>query len=754
MAAIIRPARRSFELLLDDEVRLLIDDLTLTAWGERHRLAAGGLRPGPPAETLSHDELGPHNVHTFPFTTRSVRQSVEFRLSLRCYELEPVVLAELLPGCGQPVLGQEEAASLRIGALPGCREALYLHQRVNEFGRDAVGCWWAQALWLADPTRDNLWDWGLACHWRCDDGRCGTLLPLRAGGAVARLRGEELGLSVVASGWCTRHVYPRLPLFVLAFDDTPAASLDRAVRAAEGLCEWSFRRREEKTYPLALDGLGWATWQGLGRDLDEERVVSAARELREAGVPLQWVLLEEGWQELNAAGQLRGFDAAPERFPGGLFGLLQRLAGEAGVRHLATWLPLQGAWGGIDPHSALATPADSIWPAADGVHLPEPGGAGTDFWRPALRHLRDCGVDWVRIDNQGSTRNHYLGRLPLDQAVGGALRNVQQAALEVGLELGAGMGVQTECLLHWNQLNVARSTADLAPGDRRAAKQHLAWSATVGAWLGRYAWPDHDAVPSTHLAARALAVLAALSGGPLYLGDAPGAHDLELIRRLSLRDGRLLQPEQPGEPPAALWFVDPLHGTQPLVVCAPAGRLPRREPPVGLNEPRPLPEALLVGLVNVRLDGQPATSELHLSDLPLPPADCYAVTRHFAEESWIATVDDALDVTLDELEAELVTITPLRDGRAVLGRRDLLLGACGCHWDADDCVSLPEPGLILLCDEVGLQPTQIDGTPYRPVEMARPLGPGECWREGPWVLVHATSTLFQMLPPSAPPAGT
>src|ERR1035438_8127158 len=117
------------ELSLDGRPRAVFDDLTLTVWGERHRLAHGGLEAGAQARAQSTDEIGPHEALTFGFTTRSVRQPTSFQLAARLYEGQPLIMLELLPHVSQPVFGQEEAASLRLGALPGCARGVYVHQR-------------------------------------------------------------------------------------------------------------------------------------------------------------------------------------------------------------------------------------------------------------------------------------------------------------------------------------------------------------------------------------------------------------------------------------------------------------------------------------------------------------------------------------------------------------------------------------------------------------------------------------------------
>ncbi|MBI2301983.1 MAG: hypothetical protein HYU66_24025 [Armatimonadetes bacterium] len=746
MAIDLTLTARGFDLSLDGTVRLSLDDLWLTAWGEMLRLAAGGLMRTDLERAGGNDEVGVHDVVSCRCTSRSLRHPVQYRLTARTYVHEPTVLLEILPSLGQPVFGTEEAAGVRVGALPGCEQAVYYHQRVSEYGRDAVGCWWAQALPLADPTRDNLWDFGLASVWRYADGLCAALLPMRGGGAVARLRGSECGLEVVSSGWCGRHVYPRLPLFLLAFGHAPADAVDRAVGAAAKLCEWSFRVRGEKHFPEIFEHLGYATWGGLGRTLTAEKVVEALQALHDREVPVRWAVLDEGWQQVDNGQRLQGHGADPTRFPAGLEAAVQTLRGEGRLRHVGLWATLQGGWGGVDPSSPLARSHPNQFAiGVDGTTVPshEPGGQG--FWEDWFAHLGRAGIDVVKVDNQGSARNLYLGREPLDEAVGGSLRNLQHAADAAGMALVGSMSLHTECLLNYRSTNVVRVSGDIVPEDRTAAKLHLVHSVMVGAWVSAIAWPDHDGFPSTHPAARAFALFAALSGGPVYVCDRPGEHDPDLLRSLCLRNGTLLHPAEPARPPASRWFDNPLADDTPLVAVTKAARVPRREPVADVRDRWDAQyPATFVGLANVSLNGFRLLARVNLAELSLPAAGAYAVSCHFTGERRVLRPDEAIEVTLGELEAELVTVMPIRDGRAMLGLRDKLLGACGCLWDDDDVLSLPEMGTVLLYDEREAVPMSIDREPYAVHDGECDLAPGEAWREGAWLMVNAGAPVVRM----------
>lgn len=729
---------RALTIAFDDTPRLVADDLTITAWGERHRLAAGGLAVEASQTSLSHDEVGAYESWRLPCTTRSLRNPVAVHLCARLYDLSPVVMLELQPQLSHPVLGTEECASFRIRELPGVTEAVLIRQRVDEFGREGVGSWWAQAAFMPDPCTAPLLDWGLFAVWRYADGQCAALVPMRAGGAVARLRVDEGGLSIVASGWCGKHVYARLPLAVIALDETPAAAIDRAMAAACGLCEWSFRLRDDKPYPPLFEYLGYSTWGGLGKQLDLARAEAAVGDLKSAGVPVRWACLDEGWQDVNAAGQLRSFEASPAAFPEGLQAAVRRLQGAGGLRHVGAWATLQGAWAGLDPQGGPAADTGRTYHGLDGALVPAPGWQGDGFWEDWFRELRAAGIDLLRLDNQGSGRNLYLGRLAIDDGVGESLAAAERAAAAAGLSLTASMSLHPECLYHYRETNVVRVSADIAPSDRRAARQHLLHSLHVGAWVSRIAWPDFDGFATTHPAAEAFSVMAALLGGPIYFCDRPGKHVAAVAQRLCLRDGRLLQPAAPAEP--LRWFQDPARPGEVLLATAPAGTVPR----VAADAPRRVkPEAVFLGAFNVAADGQPARCEVSLAELGFAAGGRYAVSSWRRQAAWSLDGSGTLAIELGELEAELLTIVPVRDGRAMLGLRDKLLGVTGCTIDADGLIGLPEPGVAVLYDETGAVPESLDRQPYRVIDRGEPRA-REARRDGGWWWLGADATVLRM----------
>ena len=75
---------------------------------------------------------------------------------------------------------------------------------------------------------------------------------------------------------------------------------------------------------------------------------------------------------------------------------------------------------------------------------------------------------------------------------------------------------------------------------------------------------------SRHAAGLLHATARAISGGPVYVSDAPGSHDFELLRRVVLPDGGVLRSRLPARPSRDCLFSSPLHdGRTVLKVAGP-----------------------------------------------------------------------------------------------------------------------------------------------------------------------------------------
>jgi hypothetical protein len=101
------------------------------------------------------------------------------------------------------------------------------------------------------------------------------------------------------------------------------------------------------------DGLTYCTWNGIGPDLTEEKILSALDELKAHGIKISGLIIDDNWQALDnegGGGWERGwkqFEANPKAFPNGLAKTVTAIRERHhNIEHVAVWHALLGYWGG------------------------------------------------------------------------------------------------------------------------------------------------------------------------------------------------------------------------------------------------------------------------------------------------------------------------------------------------------------------------------------------------------------------------
>ncbi|ERN13961.1 hypothetical protein AMTR_s00021p00147150 [Amborella trichopoda] len=122
-------------------------------------------------------------------------------------------------------------------------------------------------------------------------------------------------------------------------------------------------------------------------------------------------------------------------------------------------------------------------------------------------------------------------------------------------------------LLGTNQIAVARAGDDFWTEDPCGDPEgsywlqgcHIVHCAYNSVWMGHVVLPDWDMFLSTHQRAHFHAAARAISGGPIYVSDRLGQHDLELLKKLVLPDSTLLRCVAHAQPTRDCLFINPLH---------------------------------------------------------------------------------------------------------------------------------------------------------------------------------------------------
>ncbi|KAI5841576.1 raffinose synthase or seed imbibition protein Sip1-domain-containing protein [Morchella snyderi] len=299
------------------------------------------------------------------------------------------------------------------------------------------------------------------------------------------------------------------------------------------------------------DGLSYCTWNGLGADLGEDKILKALGELETAGVRIGNLIIDDNWQSIppgsySSSGTWTSFEAN-EKFPGGLKGLVEKIRAKwPYIRHIGVWHALHGYWDGITPGGAIENAYKTVkvgW--RDNVRSVErkltfvaPEDVGR-FYDDFYQFLSSCGVDAVKTDVQCRIDELLDGKETAKMA-----RAYQDAFKKSSIKYFDRRAIY--CMSHVPQILYHsllpddskpvffRSSDDFYPNVPSTHSWHIFSNAMNMILFGQLnILPDWDMFQSSlptyntlHAAARCI------SGGPVFLTDIPGEHDVDLINSM------------------------------------------------------------------------------------------------------------------------------------------------------------------------------------------------------------------------------
>ncbi|PNS17903.1 hypothetical protein CAC42_3862 [Sphaceloma murrayae] len=321
------------------------------------------------------------------------------------------------------------------------------------------------------------------------------------------------------------------------------------------------------------DGFSYCTWNGIGRELSEDKIRGALDAFEEQGLVVPNLIIDDNWQSLDGTHtgnpftyRWTDFEANSENFPQGLGKAIKEIrTSYSHLRYVAVWHGVFGYWGGFSPAGPLAkcyetqevqkqthefymaSHTATIVTAKDVFALYD------DFYA----YLTDCGVNSVKADNgfypdylQGHKDRRNLIYSYQDAFLTAAAKHFQHRAISC-------MSQTPQILFHsfGSRSNrppyLVRNSDDFFPDAPSSHAWHIFCNAHNSILTQHLnILPDWDmfqtagAFPWMHAAARCL------SGGPIYITDPPGQHNIELIKQMTATgfDGalKILRPENIG----------------------------------------------------------------------------------------------------------------------------------------------------------------------------------------------------------------
>ncbi len=481
----------------------------------------------------------------------------------------------------------------------------------------------------------------------------------------------------------------RVSLLVFSTSTSPYAAVERGYEAAFGLIGKAGSLRRSKKLAEPFRYLGWCSWNACWREPTADRILSACRSIAEKGIRLGFVLIDDGWQDEEAApwpGQrIRRLAPDARKFPAGfapLVGELKRM----GIKYVGLWHTLNVHWGGVAKGSELDERWRGLLVEADGYRIPDPARA-FELFRDWYATLRGWGFDFVKVDNQSFVGYAYAGRLPVEEAARRLHEGLEAAAHVNSLEVLNCMAQQPENVFNWLRSTVARNCVDyIVPHRKSRDKLHLYFNAYNALFMSQVVWPDWDMFQSHDPWALQQAVARAVSGGPVYITDEPGKTVAEVVRPLAFSDGSLPLPDHPALPTEDVLMRDPYNEPVPLKVFT-------RVSVEGVGTYG------IVAAFNIHKDDAKVRGSVSPSDALLPEGD-YLLYEYFSGE----LKSQRAEFELEPMGVKLFVIAPRSSWLVPIGLADIYLMPRGI-----DAAAAFEDEVVLMLREAGTLVVRAEG---------------------------------------------
>lgn len=445
-----------------------------------------------------------------------------------------------------------------------------------------------------------------------------------------------------------------------AVDNDPYRAVDKCIELAT--YNTVLKHRMRKRIPIFMDKLGWCSWNALlTEDLSHDNVLKIIEGLKAKGIPIGWVIIDDGWQdEVSREGWPRRILrklSANQRFPQGLRRLVEDLKG-LGVEFVGLWHTINVHWGGVEEEVTRELGIDGYRSRfTDSYVPPATMGEAYEFYSRFFSWVRESGFDFVKIDNQWIIHSLYTGDYPVGLAARNLQLAMQIAAYANGLDILNCMCMAPEDYSYFLFSNAMRVSIDYIPFWKADAKLHTLFSVYNALVFGSIAYPDYDMFISYDPYAKIHLVARIFSGGPVYVTDRyPEKSDLDMLRKAILPDGRVVRVDRPGLPTRDVLFRDPYN--EPII----------------LKLASTVKGYTAIALFNIYRGSTILEDNMKLDILPFEiERRDYLCYRVFDGSYSIVKPNDEINISLRELETEILILTPIYDYGVVVGLKDYLL---------------------------------------------------------------------------------
>ncbi|MBS7653928.1 raffinose synthase [Candidatus Bathyarchaeota archaeon] len=446
----------------------------------------------------------------------------------------------------------------------------------------------------------------------------------------------------------------------ISVDKDPYRAVENCVNSASSFV--IFKPRRMKKQPTIMEKIGWCSWNALlTDDLSHENIIKIVSGLLNRGLRIGWVMIDDGWQdEVRREGWPRRILrrlSSNERFPEGIRGVVNSLKG-LGVGSVGLWHTINIHWSGFEEDLSKELGVRGYFSKFNESYVPPPNmNEAFEFYRKFFSWVKSNGVNLVKVDNQWVIHALYHEASMVGESAKNVELSMQAAAYANGLEVLNCMSMVPEDYSNFLFSNIMRVSMDYIPFWKADAKLHTIFSSYNALLFSHMAYPDYDMFMSYDPYAKVHAVARVFSGGPVYITDRePDKTDIELLKRFVLPDGSLTKVDSPALPTSDVLFRDPYNEHALLKLASEVNG------------------SVSVAAFNVNKMGEKIEDSISLNALPFPiECEVYAYYKVFSDEYGLLKRNEKLNLSLGELDVEVVNLVPVKDDKAVIGLKEYLL---------------------------------------------------------------------------------
>jgi len=78
------------------------------------------------------------------------------------------------------------------------------------------------------------------------------------------------------------------------------------------------------------------------KDVNEQKIIQGLEEFKNLNIPIEYLLIDDGWQKYSNDDKLERFEPDEKKFPKGVDDVVKRAKKDYNIKHVGLWHTLQG----------------------------------------------------------------------------------------------------------------------------------------------------------------------------------------------------------------------------------------------------------------------------------------------------------------------------------------------------------------------------------------------------------------------------